>query len=314
MVSRTQLQDQLPHCLSSISLEGLGPKIEGKVRDCYVIGDTRILIASDRLSAFDVVLTTIPFKGQLLTQLALHWFRLTEHIVKNHIIDTPHPNVMVTREVQILPIEVIVRGYLTGSAWRDYEAGNAISGVVLPPGMTRFERFETPIITPSTKAERGHHDTPIASAEIVRQGIIEARLWEQVQEVALALFAFGSQEARKQGLILVDTKYEFGLLPDGTLLIADEIHTPDCSRYWMQSSYSDRVANGQDPDMLDKEFVRRHLIQLGWMGEGTPPVLADAFRVETAEKYIQSYQAVTGTSFEANVGPVEADIRKSLSR
>ena len=317
MIERSKVKAQLGHTLEQIDLPHLGEKIEGKVRDCYVVGDKRVLIASDRLSAFDVVLTTIPFKGQLLTQLAKHWFVATEHIIPNHIIEYPHPNVMISQEVDIVPVEVVVRGYLTGSAWRDYSAGNAVSGIELPQGLNKSQRFDTPLITPSTKAAQGEHDMPISSEEIVRSNLVERSLWDHICETALQLFALGSSMAQERGLILVDTKYEFGLHTGAggtkTLMLADEVHTQDSSRYWLSKSYQERFESGQDPEMLDKEFVRQKLIDLGYMGDGAAPELDDDFRVDTALKYMEAYEILTGEKFEAEVGSPVSAIANSLA-
>ena len=318
MVDRSVIQKQLQHTFDGIDLSGLGPKISGKVRDSYVVGDKRVLVTSDRLSAFDRVLTTIPFKGQLLNQMAAYWFSSTQHIVQNHIIYHPHPNVFIAQQAQILPIEVVIRGYLTGSAWRDYTAGKDISGINLPKGMRRSERFENPLITPSTKAEAGFHDEPISSEEIISKGIVEKKIWEEVCETALKLFAFGTKKAAEHGLILVDTKYEFGLVkqPNGSqkLILADEIHTQDSSRYWLSDGYDQAFEQGQDPNMLDKEFVRRWLMEQGYMGEGTPPQFTDEFRVQTAEKYIAAFEQITGCSFYPKIGSVEAEIKEAVEQ
>lgn len=323
MIDKDILRTQLNFTLESSEFPELGKKIQGKVRDSYVVTRAgqrqRILIASDRLSAFDRVLTTIPFKGQLLNRMAAYWFNETKDIVTNHIIENPHPNVFIAREVKILPVEVIVRGYLTGSAWRDYKSGKAVSGISLPPGLKRSERFETPLITPSTKADVGEHDLPISSDEVVTSGLVDKKLWQQICEVALQLFTFGTELAKKRGLILVDTKYEFGIGegPGGKpeLVLADEIHTQDSSRYWLLKSYAQRFNQGEDPEMLDKEFVRRWLMEEhNYMGEGKPPVFTDDFRIETAVKYIEAYEQITGESFEAVVGNPREEIGAILKR
>ncbi len=315
MLDRKVISDQLRYTLDDIDLPDLGEKYRGKVRDCYVRGDKRILITSDRLSAFDRVLTTIPFKGQVLNAMASYWFKETAHLVPNHIIAEPHPNVFIGRQADILPIEVIVRGYLAGSAWRDYQANRPVSGIELPRGLKKSHCFETPLITPSTKAEHGKHDEPISSEEILRSGIIEPKLWEEVCEAAIKLFTFGSIRAQENGLILVDTKYEFGTYVENGkkhLIVADEIHTSDSSRYWVLDSYQEAYDAGQDPVMLDKEFVRRWLMEQGYMGEGTPPQFTDEFRVDTSAKYIEAFERITGTPFKPSIGkPIEA-IRKSL--
>jgi phosphoribosylaminoimidazole-succinocarboxamide synthase len=312
-MDRQVLRSQLPNTLREIEIPELGKKIPGKVRDCYVSGDKRVLITSDRLSAFDVILTTLPFKGLVLNHMAAYWFEKTRSIVPNHIISHPHPNVFIGREVEIIPIEVVVRGYLAGSAWRDYVEGRPVSGIELPKGLRKSERFEAPLITPSTKAEQGTHDEPISSDDVVRRGIVESTVWEEVCEHAFALFRFGTEEARKRGLILVDTKYEFGILREPgrapKVILADEIHTSDSSRFWIADSYEDRMANGEDPEMLDKEFFRRWLIERGYMGNGTPPGIPDDMRLDLAERYIAACERITGTVVAGKIGPVSDEIR-----
>jgi len=314
MIERSIVEKQLSSTLKDINIPGLGDKYEGKVRDCYVTGDKRILVTSDRLSAFDKVLTTIPFKGQVLNALAAYWFRETAHLVPNHVLSQPHPNVFVTKEAKVFPVEVIIRGYLTGSAWRDYQSGKSISGIELPKGLKRSHKFETPLITPSTKAEKGLHDEPIASEEIVKRGLVEKSLWDEACRAAMALFNFGTERAARQGLILVDTKYEFGTIKDASgkeqLIVVDEIHTADSSRYWLSSSYENAYEKGIDPEMLDKEFVRRWLIEQGYMGDGTPPEFTDEFRVDTAMKYIELCERITGEPFQPQIGSAVEVISK----
>ena len=311
MIDREIVKNQLPHTLKELNISNLGEKYEGKVRDCFVRGDKRLLVTSDRLSAFDVVLSSIPFKGQVLNDMAYHWFKETADIVQNHIIERPHPNLFVCKEVKILPVEVIIRGYLTGSAWRDYQAGKAISGIEIPKGLKKSHRFETPLITPSTKAEKGEHDEPISSEEIVSSGLVEGKLWEQVCETALALFDRGVKKAAERGLILVDTKYEFGTL-NGELVLADEVHTSDSSRYWLESGYKEAYDSGEEPKKLDKEFVRAWLMEQGYMGEGTPPAFPDDFRVDTALKYIEAYETITGAEFQPATGDITGVVEKIL--
>ncbi|MBP9839284.1 MAG: phosphoribosylaminoimidazolesuccinocarboxamide synthase [Proteobacteria bacterium] len=316
MIESKLIEQQLNFTLKEIDLPNLGKKIPGKVRDSYVVGDKRVLITSDRISAFDKILSTIPFKGQVLNQMASYWFKETADIVPNHIIDIPHPNVFISKQVKIIPVEVVVRGYLAGSAWRDYQAGNPVSGITLKQGLKKSQRFDTPIITPSTKEEFGKHDMPISTTDVVAKGIVDKAIWDKVCEYALALFNFGSKRANENGLILVDTKYEFGVLktPNGSLeiILADEIHTSDCSRYWMLDSYQECFNNGIDPIMLDKEFVRRWLMERGYMGEGNAPEFTNEIRIETAEKYIQAYEKITGKNFTAKVGNIEAEIKELL--
>ena len=316
MLPRETIEQQLAHTIESINIDGIGEKYQGKVRDCFTSGSQRVLVTSDRLSAFDVVLTSIPFKGQVLNQVASYWFAETAHIVPNHLVAEPHPNVVITKEVEIMPVEVIVRGYLTGSAWRDYEAGRAVSGITLPQGLRKSQRFDTPLITPSTKAEQGEHDEPISSEEVVSSGLVDSATWEKTCEIALNLFEFGTEKASQQGLILVDTKYEFGLLAksDGTkeIVLADEVLTPDSSRYWRADSYQERFDAGEDPVMLDKEFVRGWLIERGYMGDGTPPEIPDSFRVDVAERYINLYEIITGREFQPEVGPSSEKIERAI--
>ena len=311
MIDEKVLYSQLEYVLEETDFPQLGKKYQGKVRDSYAKGDIRYLITTDRLSCFDKVVTSIPFKGHVLQNLAVNWFRLSEDIISNHIIDIPDPNVMVVKNCEILPIEVVVRGYLTGSAWRDYEKGLQISGVSLPSGMKASQRLPQVTVTPSTKAEQGSHDTPISEKEIVDAGIVKKELWHEVRETALQLFALGEEVSNKQGLILVDTKYEFGLY-QGKLILADEIHTLDSSRYWEKSTYQARFEKGEQPQMLDKEPMRQWLISQGFMGDGPVPAFSKEKRVEISKHYIHSYQRISGKEFEAEAGPVSQRIGRNL--
>lgn len=311
MIQDSQLKAQIPYVLTATDFQFLGEKYGGKVRDNYTRGDVRFLITSDRLSCFDVVVTSIPFKGQVLNQIASYWFEKTKDIVPNHIIDLPDPNVMVGRTCAVMPVEVVVRSYLTGSAWRDYQAGKAISGITLPAGMRASEKLPQPIITPSTKADKGSHDKPISEAEILSSGIVERKLWEKIREVSFALFERGQSKAAQQGLILVDTKYEFGLYK-GHLYLVDEIHTLDSSRYWVASTYKERFERGETPEMLDKEPVRQWLLQQGFSGDGKIPEFSEARRVEIARHYVDSCSRITGVEFEAEVGDVNKRIEQRL--
>lgn len=307
MVKDELIRAQLGAVLGATAFDSLGKRYEGKVRDVYDAGTHRYLITSDRISCFDVVLGTVPFKGQVLNQLAAFWFAKTEAVVENHVLDVPDPNMMVVRSCEILPIEVVVRGYLAGSAWRDYEKGDKVSGIAFPRGMRMSQRLETPVLTPSTKEAKGAHDLPISEAEIVERGIVAESIWHQVRELALELFRVGTEEAAKRDLLLVDTKYEFGL-HKGKVILCDEIHTLDSSRYWVCTSYQQRFEAGEAPEMLDKETVRQWLISLGFMGHGTPPPLTDEKRVEIARHYINSYERITGETFN----PVAGDAVKRI--
>ncbi len=305
------IQSQIPHVLNETDFSFLGEKYEGKVRDSYVQGDKRFLITTDRLSCFDVVVACVPFKGQVLNELAIHWFEQAKDIMPNHIIACPDPNVMVVRNCEILPVEVIVRGYITGSAWRDYEAGKAVSGIELPKGLRANQQLPEPILTPSTKAERGEHDEPISESEILSRGIVAEDLWNTVREKAFALFALGQEKALEQGLILVDTKYEFGLI-DGELILADEIHTLDSSRYWVAESYQERFEAGESPVMLDKEPTRQWLLSQGYKGEGEIPTFTEDHLVSLSKHYMDSFEQIAGKSFTPFGGDVRSRIENNL--
>jgi phosphoribosylaminoimidazole-succinocarboxamide synthase len=293
MLSENVIAEALNRCISETDFASLGPKQRGKVRDIYRREKELVIISTDRLSAFDVVVANVPFKGQVLNELALYWFDKTKDIVPNHIKSVPHPNVVVVKECNMLPVEVIVRGYLTGSAWRDYQAGKDISGIQLEPGLKEFQRFSMPLLTPSTKAEVGDHDEPISCQQIVETGLVEANLWKKVEEVAMALFRRGNEMAAENNLILVDTKYEFGLI-DGELVLADEVHTPDSSRYWYKDQYEKAWAEGGKPKQLDKEFIREWLMQQGFSGQGPAPEIPDQKRIELSQRYLELFEQVTG--------------------
>lgn len=310
-VSPDFIKNNINNLLVDTDFSQLGVKYSGKVRDCYSKNGVRYLVTSDRLSCFDVILTAIPFKGQVLSQMAAHWFKLSSGIAPNAIIDIPDPNVMVVKECEIFPIEVVVRGYLTGSAWRDYQAGKDISGIKLPDGLKMSERFSEPLITPSTKEAKGSHDMPISEEQIIAKKIVDPGLWRQVRQMALELFKLGQQQAALNGLIMVDTKYEFGL-HKGEILLADEIHTLDCSRYWMADTYQQRYNAGESQDMLDKEVVRQWLLAQGYKGEGTPPIFTDEYRAEVCQQYIASYEKITGQIFTPQLGTVAERIKKNL--
>lgn len=301
----------LPPVLAGTDMPWLGVRSVGKVRDSYTRAAERVLIATDRLSAFDRVLTTVPLKGQVLTQMARFWFERVAGMVPHHLVAIPDPCVMVVREVQIIPIEVVVRGYLAGSAWRDYQAGAAVSGVRLPDGLRQFDPLPHPIVTPSTKEAHGKHDTPIAEHEVVQRGIVSAAVWEQVRSYALALFDFAAREVAARDLIFVDTKYEFGVL-EGRVVLADEIHTLDSSRFWVRSSYEAQRSRGQPPEMLDKEPVRRWLLERGFQGEGTPPLIDDGYRAELMRHYCSSFERITGVPFVADVREPGPRIEQAL--
>ena len=307
------IREQLPYTLDAFEGGELGECYKGKVRENFYVGDEIIMVTTDRVSAFDHVLGTIPFKGQILTEIANFWFEKTKEIAPNHIISSPDPQVLVAKKAETLPVEVIVRGYITGSLWREYEQGiNGQYGFMLPEGLKKDQKFDTPILTPSTKAEYGEHDEPIARETIVN-GLVVESVYTKAEAYALALFAAGQEWAAKQGLILVDTKYEFGMV-NGELIVIDEIHTPDSSRYWITDEYEARFNTGDGQKMLDKENIRQWLIERGFSGEGTPPALTDEIRVTLAESYIELYTKLTGRDFHPKLGDVKSRIENNLEK
>jgi phosphoribosylaminoimidazole-succinocarboxamide synthase len=317
MIPESQIRAQLPYTLREIDLPELGQLYRGKVRDNYSSGDRIIMVTTDRISAFDHVLGTIPFKGEVLSRLTRFWFDKVKDIAPTHLLEVPDPNVMVVRKARALPVEIVIRGYITGSLWRDYQAGKAGAyGIAWPAGLKKDQKFDAPIITPSTKAEYGKHDEPISEQEIVSRRLVAPEVWAEATAIGRRLFARGQEWALSRGLILVDTKYEMGLVREGgaeKLIVIDEIHTPDSSRYWVADGYADRFARGAEQEMLDKENIRQWLIQEhGFSGHGKPPALTDDVRVMLATKYIQVYEKLTGTPFESQVGSVADRIRRNL--
>ncbi len=277
-------------------------KYVGKVRDVYTIADEyMVMIATDRISAFDVVLPKgIPYKGQVLNQIASKFLDSTSDIVKNWKIASPDPMVTVGYKCDSLPVEMIVRGYLTGSSWRAYKGGaREICGVKIPDGMREHQKFETPIVTPTTKAEIGGHDQDISREEIIRQGLVKEEIYNELERISLELFKRGSEIAAERGLILVDTKYEFGL-KDGEIYLIDEIHTPDSSRYFYKEGYQERFDKGEQQKQLSKEFVREWLMENNFSGqEGQQvPEMTDEIVGSISDRYIELYENITGTKFE----------------
>lgn len=315
MLSHDDLLQAIPHALNSVDLDASwGRKIKGKVRDSYTLDDDkRVLIATDRVSAFDRNLGLIPYRGQVLNQLSLWWFEQTQDIVKNHVIASPDPNVTIAQEAQTLPVEVVVRGYITGvtstSMWTLYDKGERRPyGIPLPDGLHKNDKLPTAVITPTTKAPDGGHDERLTRDEIIQQGIVNADLWAQVESTALALFARGQQIAESAGLILVDTKYEFGLI-DGELTLIDEIHTPDSSRYWLEDTYGDE----RDPEHFDKEFLRLWFAGQGYIGEGEPPIMPPEFIAQVAQRYISAYERLTQLDFDPQPLPSHQRIVDNLT-
>jgi phosphoribosylaminoimidazole-succinocarboxamide synthase len=316
MISEARLRAELNHTLRETNLAGLGKRETGKVRDSYKQPGKRILVTTDRISAFDCVLGTIPFKGQVLNQLAAFWFEQTRAIASNHVLDVPDPNVMVVAECEQLPIELIVRGYITGvtktSLWFNYERGiRNYCGNPLPEGLRKDQKLPHPILTPTTKLEA--HDRPISRKEALAEGFVTAELFDAAGDICLRLFDFGVRYAEKRGLILVDTKYELGRR-DGRLIVSDEIHTPDSSRYWFADTYAALFAQGADQRKIDKEYVREWFAARGFRGEGTPPPLPDDVRLEAARRYIQAYETITGREFIVTDEPAAQRIAANLRK
>jgi phosphoribosylaminoimidazole-succinocarboxamide synthase len=309
MVDPDFLARHVDRVLDDATIPELPNHYRGKVRDNYDLSDgRRIIIATDRLSAFDRAIAAIPFKGQVLTQIARFWFDRTADLCPNHVIGYPDPNVLLCRRLDILPVEVVVRDYLAGttatSVWSMYKAGRRdMYGVRFPDGLRDNEKLPHTVITPTTKARDGEHDEPITSAEIVDQGLLTRAQWHEVSEKALALFARGREIAADRGLILVDTKYEFGLDHDGRIVLADEIHTPDSSRYWFAASYPERFAAGEPPESFDKDFVRRWVAaRVDPYRDPVPPIPREVL-AETAGVYITAFETITAESF----APPESD-------
>ena len=293
-------------------LEDLGRHYRGKVRDNYYFDNQILMVTSDRVSAFDHVLGTIPFKGQILSEIASFWFEKTKNIVPNHFIKSIDPQVLLVKEAKTLPVEVIVRKYITGSLWRDYtNSKHHVYDLDFGDDLKKNQKFSSAILTPSTKEDYGKHDMPISKKEIINQKLVDKDIYEKAEEYALALFSEGEKWAKQQGLILVDTKYEFGLV-DGELIVIDEIHTPDSSRYWIESEYEKRFESGNDQLMLDKENIRQWLIGKGFSGEGTPPELDNDIRTLLSEKYMELYKILTGKDFVPSSGDVKKRIQNNL--
>jgi phosphoribosylaminoimidazole-succinocarboxamide synthase len=296
------LRKGLAHTLDATSFTALGNKYEGKVRDNYTREGRRFIVVTDRISAFDRVLGTVPFKGQVLNRLAAWWFEETRNVVPNHVLRVPDPNVLECVECTPVLVEMVVRAYATGttstSLWTHYERGvRNFCGNILPEGLKKHQKLPEPILTPTTKAPKGEHDVSGSREEILATGLVSAKDFDEAAVLAMKLFTVGQKMCAARGLILVDTKYEFGRTKDGKLVVIDEIHTPDSSRFWKAGTYQERFEAGQDPDPLDKDFVRRWYISQGYKGDGEAPPMPDEVRVGAAERYIAAYEQITGTKF-----------------
>ncbi len=318
MIERETIRREIPNCLTDTGNLGLPGLRKGKVRDSYDLGDRLLIVTTDRQSAFDRVLAAVPFKGQVLNTVSAWWFENTRHIVTNHVISIPHPNATLARKVEIFPVEFIVRGYLTGStdtsAWTLYSKGDRnICGNALPDGMRKNQKFHRPIITPTTKSDA--HDESITPHGIVETGLMSREDWDRASDIAFRLFRHGTEVAAENGLILVDTKYEMGKDREGNIVLADEIHTPDSSRYWLSEGYEQRFRQGLDPDNIDKEFLR-----LWFRAHCDPyndPVLPDApeeLVVELSSRYIRLFEMITGREFKPLTGNLQESLREAVGR
>ena len=307
------IKNNIEKVLKETNFKNFGTKKTGKVRDVYEQPDKLILITTDRYSAFDRNLALIPFKGQILTEVTKFWFEQTEDIVKNHVISAPDPNTIVAKKCRVLPVEMVVRGYITGvtgtSLWTLYQKGQRDFGdFTLPEGMKKNQKLDKPVITPTTKFEA--HDRPLTSKIILEENMMKPEIWKKISDLTLKLFARGQKVALEKGLILVDTKYEFGLTQNGEVMLIDEIHTPDSSRYWQANSYKDRIEQGLEPENFDKEFLRL------WFKDNCDPYkdekLPDApldLVAELSRRYIQIYEQITGNKFQTDL---EEDIEKRI--
>ena len=310
----------LENCITKTNVPGYPEPYRGKVRDVYNLGNNKIgIVASDRISAFDHIMKqAIPYKGQILNALAAFAFNKVDDIVSTHIIDVPHPNVTIAKKCEPIPVEVVIRACLTGHAARVYKSGKrTLCGVVLPDGMAENQKFEEPILTPATKAEEGH-DEDISEKEILEQGIVDENIWKEIREKAFRIFERGQKIANKQGLILVDTKYEFGL-HNGEVTLIDEVHTADSSRYFYANGYEERLKKGKPQKQLSKEFLREWLMDHGFQGkEGQSlPDLPDEFRIKVYNRYTELFEKLTGKSFSPtpiDVNSFNTELKETLDQ
>ncbi|MBI3168736.1 MAG: phosphoribosylaminoimidazolesuccinocarboxamide synthase [Chloroflexi bacterium] len=319
MISKEKLIQLLPNVLQETNLP-LPNKTSGKVREWYDLPDgTRLIVTTDRLSAFDKILASVPYKGQVLNQLSAWWFEQTKDIIPNHIVSLPDPNAAVVKVAEPFLVEVIVRGYITGvtstALWYRYSLGErSIYGYGFPEGLQKNAALPEPIITPTTKGGATGHDERLTCAEVVEKGLLDKKTWDEIQTAALAVFKRGQEIANKAGMILVDTKYEFGRAADGSVVLIDEVHTPDSSRFWKADSYEARFSVGEDPENFDKEFVRLAYADKGYRGDGEIPSMPDELWAAASERYITIYELLTGKTFEAGEYPVEERLAKNLNK
>lgn len=317
--SQEALLAALPFCLTETFLP-FGKKYKGKVRDTYDLGDQLILVTTDRQSAFDRYLAAVPYKGQVLNLTSVWWFKNTQAIVPNHLIAVPDPNVVIAKKCKIFPIEFVVRGYISGSTstslWTQYQKGiRDYCGITFPDGLRKNQKLENPVITPTTKETV--HDRPISPHEIVAEGWMTQEDWDEASSYALRLFQHGMEIAQRHGLILVDTKYEFGRDAEGRIILVDEIHTPDSSRYWLFNSYQERFEAGKEPENIDKEFLRLWFVDhCDPYKDKVLPQAPQELIVTLASRYIQLYEMITGESFvyDSKPGPVNDRILHNIQR
>lgn len=311
------LEELCAKTLDHTEFTGLGDRHVGKVRDSYVKGDERNIVVTDRVSSFDVVIGTLPLKGQVLNQAAAFWFDRITGAIDHHVIDVPDPNVTRVRNCELLPVEFVYRGYLTGSTstsiWTAYDSGKrSYCGHELADGMQRHEKLPEPLLTPTTKADFGQHDELTSREELISLGAISEAQYDRAAEIAKKLFTIGTEFAASRGLILVDTKYEMGLGKNGEIIVIDEIHTPDSSRYWYVDDYEKALSEGRNPGAIDKEYVRQWLGEQGYKGDGPPPALPIEVRCEASRRYIEAYELISGKPFEPNLDEPIARIKQNL--
>ena len=319
MIAQKELLQLLPQALNETNLP-LPNKQTGKVRDWYDLPNgQRLIVTTDRLSAFDRILARVPYKGQVLNQLAAWWFEQTKSILPNHLISIPDPNAAIVQKVNPLPVEVIVRGYITGvtstALWYRYSIGERnIYGYDFPEGLRKNQRLPEPIITPTTKGGETGQDERLTCAEVVEKGILDEKIWDQVQASALSIFKRGQELASHAGLILVDTKYEFGITDAGQVMLIDEVHTPDSSRFWKADDYEKRFEAGMEPENFDKEFIRLAYAEKGYRGDGEIPSMPDELWTAASERYIAIYEMLTDETFIPGSYPVEERLIKNLQQ
>lgn len=319
MISQNELLKLIPQALNETHLP-LPGRETGKVRDWYDLPNgQRLIVTTDRLSAFDRILARVPYKGQVLNQLSAWWFEQTKSIIPNHLFSIPDPNAAIVQKVNPIAVEVIVRGYITGvtstALWHRYSLGERnIYGYEFPEGLRKNQRLPEPIITPTTKGGETGHDERLTCAEVVQKGLLDTKTWDQVQAAALAIFKRGQEVASKAELILVDTKYEFGITQDGQVMLIDEVHTPDSSRFWKSNFYQQFFDEGKEPENFDKEFVRLAYAEKGYRGDGEIPAMSNELWAVASRRYIAIYEMLTGKTFKPGAYPIEERLIKNLEQ